>query len=519
MAQFKSILGGIFLAMITSLCFGQGPCGKASFHHEDSIVDIDIMELKHKFISTADVSDMTTVDYRWTVDGVLKGYSKDFYYYTNTPGTVEIRHAVIDQANNCGDSITLTFNKSKSTSCGLNFTAKDTLESCKWMFVLDPYNSDIDSVFFNLGDGTIKRYVYQSLYEDTIFHKYADSGSQTIEMTTYGFNGKCESFERKVINVKDCDGKWQCNSFISGRVYPDTTAFLLDSSKFNFPRHYYFTNYTAWLIQKKGNMLSVVDSIVVDSVVNSGYIFRDLCVDDTFLVKVALNSNHEFYSDFMPTYHRNSLNWDFASPVVVSKQNTAYRLKSVDIIIGNNPGGKGFVAGNVNRGANKRAGEPVRGVEIMLLNELRQPVAYAMSKSDGSFRIENLAMGEYHIYAEIPGLEVAELNFELDEENPSLEKIKVEVNSKKVTTSINRRGLIVEKQLIIYPNPARDYLTIETDGLNGMLSIIDLSGRVLVQKEVEDVASINTSSIEPGLYIVSFRGANNGVVYQQIIIE
>lgn len=66
-----------------------------------------------------------------------------------------------------------------------------------------------------------------------------------------------------------------------------------------------------------------------------------------------------------------------------------------------------------------------------------------------------------------------------------------------------------ELSTLIYPNPAENLFTIEFgENLNGMLSVIDITGRVVKMVPVDktDRVSINTQELSSGLYGLSFPG-------------
>ena len=61
--------------------------------------------------------------------------------------------------------------------------------------------------------------------------------------------------------------------------------------------------------------------------------------------------------------------------------------------------------------------------------------------------------------------------------------------------------------LAVYPNPASDFVTIETDVLGSAITIVDLSGRVVMTATAADTKNtLNVSSLPTGTYIV--RAAN-----------
>lgn len=89
-----------------------------------------------------------------------------------------------------------------------------------------------------------------------------------------------------------------------------------------------------------------------------------------------------------------------------------------------------------------------------------------------------------------------------------------------VTTNINELKT-ANKSLKIYPNPAKEILTIETKDLKVKhLKLVNLLGQVVIQKEVvnTDKITIQTGNLESGIYILSLITAD-GVISKTVVIE
>ena len=67
---------------------------------------------------------------------------------------------------------------------------------------------------------------------------------------------------------------------------------------------------------------------------------------------------------------------------------------------------------------------------------------------------------------------------------------------------MNPRREETENKLLIYPNPARDYVKIEITGIEKVYSLLvtDITGRIIFSGT--QLNSINTSSFSPGIYFV-----------------
>jgi hypothetical protein len=72
----------------------------------------------------------------------------------------------------------------------------------------------------------------------------------------------------------------------------------------------------------------------------------------------------------------------------------------------------------------------------------------------------------------------------------------------------------------IYPNPAKDQITIEMNDINdAVLSVIDLSGKTIINQTLNSNSNtIDLSNVSAGVYIVNIRTANDNAMHK-IIVE
>ncbi|MGZ5281338.1 MAG: PKD domain-containing protein, partial [Bacteroidia bacterium] len=92
-----------------------------------------------------------------------------------------------------------------------------------------------------------------------------------------------------------------------------------------------------------------------------------------YTLKAALSKNSKYFKVFFPTYSTSVLKWNEAEGVYISE---LYNKKHADIILklGLNPGGPGFIGGKISAGANKKEGDPLKDIQVMLFNADKEPV-------------------------------------------------------------------------------------------------------------------------------------------------
>ena len=70
--------------------------------------------------------------------------------------------------------------------------------------------------------------------------------------------------------------------------------------------------------------------------------------------------------------------------------------------------------------------------------------------------------------------------------------------------SLEEDGNILE----LYPNPAKNLLNVSKINEKGVLKIMTAHGKTIFSKEVDNSIQINTSTYQPGIYVVNFTSKN-----------
>ncbi len=121
----------------------------------------------------------------------------------------------------------------------------------------------------------------------------------------------------------------------------------------------------------------------------------------------------------------------------------------------------------------------------------RQPWNYKIQRSEGKFKIDRnindaklLAIKD-HISGTVSGYGTCPSN---------LSKLPIE---RPVENATNFQ---------VYPNPFANNLTLQTEKETGQMRIVDMTGRILLQQEVEGkTTTINTKQLKPGYYLVEVQ--------------
>lgn len=470
---------------------------KASFSADKSPSILDSLTY---FTNTSSPDSTFDVSYRWFVDGDLRFSSKDFFIQFSSVGTYNVCLLRADSTNNCRDSFCSKQTVVHQRNCRTEFMIKDTLDSCYALFI--PTYKDtqaIDQLIVHFGDG-------DSSIQKThgrILHQYPDNGTYNTSITTYAAKGKCKTQSSKLRQVSGCIGARNCNQSlqVTIRTYQPFSARKWDANISVF--------------EKTQDTLLPVKTLACRQCNYTE--FKNLCLAD-YYIQAALDSTDTFYHDFMPTYHGNVLHWD-SVPTPVSFVGTyKTRLEEIYLIKANNPGGAGSIAGSVTQGTQKKEGDPLGGIQVMLLNEQNEPVAFTYSRNDGYFSFDDIPIGLFYLYAEVPGVKSVGNWITLAEDESELKDVKIEVDIDLVVTSARPYTLIPSQSFQLYPNPAQNAVNVVVENQVGQLTVTDLSGRKLIQTNIQQKLLLNLEALESGTYIISFA-TESGVSLRKPLIK
>ena len=78
---------------------------------------------------------------------------------------------------------------------------------------------------------------------------------------------------------------------------------------------------------------------------------------------------------------------------------------------------------------------------------------------------------------------------------------------------------LIENQLEIYPNPAKDYILVEYAGKSSEIFIYNLQGELVKKLEItSEKNKVNVSSFKSGIYVLKLTN-ENGIYQRKLIIE
>lgn len=320
------------------------------------------------------------------------------------------------------------------------------------------------------------------------------NGSHTICLMVVDSLNNCSDQQCETIVV----GSPNCLGYVMGQVYAGSNSQPLDEG-------------VVYLItfDPLTNQLSVVDSTYLDSA--NHYFFGPLDCGN-YMVKAAALPTSQYYNGHIPTYYGNSPFWAFAQTVSLGQSNTQV-LADITLIASNNPGGPGFIGGDVSEGANKwDEGDPIGGMLVLLFDINGNAIDYTYTNGPGEFEFPNLAYGTYQVYAEVLGVQTIPAVVTISQEQPTFDEVHIIASETLITTGIEE--LDFESAVgEVYPNPVVNNLSINfnfDDNVMVNISIVDLSGRTISTNVEsisagENVVRLDANELQEGYYFLNIQ--------------
>jgi PKD repeat protein len=431
-----------------------------------------------------------------------RGFSNTSHVYAAT-GTYTVCLFIV--SGSCTDSIckTVTVTSVPPTTCTAGFTPFPDSVDGNLIYFSSSSTTNLSNAtyYWDFGDGTTRSGTSWAARNPT--YRYATAGTYTVCHIIVA--GNCSDTACQVITTTGATRPVFFRGQIMTGASPaqEGTVYLIDYDAAN-------------------QMLTAVDSTIIDS---SGYYYFQGNPGDTLTVKVALGSSDPGYANYLPTYYGDSLTWSGATFFNVPLTNT-FNF-NINMVAGTNPGGPGFVGGNVQQGANKAEGDPISNVPVLLLDANMNPVAYTYSDANGNYAFSNLAYGSYYIHPEMMNLPTTPLMVTISARVPSVTNAVMVINSTHIegylATSIDFEHF--KAVGTVAPNPTTGLSVLSFDLVEAatiQTSIMDLSGKVLWSDSQrmsvgQQRINLHLRSLAGGVYLLKAEDQEGESFYIKLI--
>jgi PKD repeat protein len=437
---------------------------------------------------SVDVPPATQIEHEWVIDGYDNQYSSNPQFQLNQAGNYLVCHYVY--SSNCADTV-----------CTYVYVAQDTA-SCEAYFAaslsqFNPFrvicenqsftNNEEASYLWDFGDGTTAT----SLNAE---HNYQQAGPYLICLTVV--TPSCESTYCETFYVPPTNPQ---NYTIGGQVFAGANYADIGSAKL-----FYF--------DQTSSAVELVQTVAIDSF--GYYVFSDVS-EGVYLIKAGLNNQSAYFGQYVPTYFGSQFYWFDAEPVVVNESGFSY---NISLIYSDNPGGEGWVEGNIDDGPYRLSGiagsaaSLVSDADIFVLNLSGNPQKHQLSTENGEFAFSNLAYGTYRLMADVPGMICIPVEFTLSGGTPG---VTIElVMGDEITAIAQQQDLSFGNP---FPNPANDFVGVSfhlKSSQKIISSLTTTSGQLVWEDSGNYFSGTQTmrvplNQVAKGFYFLSLRDAQN----------
>lgn len=165
----------------------------------------------------------------------------------------------------------------------------------------------------------------------------------------------------------------------------------------------------------------------VDVAIGGAYEFQNVN-EGLYLVQVTPDPS---YTLSVPSYYPGVALWQDAQAISVAC--TDYSVDGTSLVINVGPGGISGIVGGNPQGGRLRADEliPAEGVHVLLQDSASSEWrGFDISNVDGIFQFDNLALGTYYVYPDVPGVAIiTPRKVVIDELSPSVDDVNFQLTA------------------------------------------------------------------------------------------
>ena len=346
-------------------------------------------------------------------------------------------------------------------------------------FSVDGFRNVLDSTFTNsLGNFSLPLYISNQL-AGFLHYRYTDCNQQLIEKDSIYF----QLGDTVSINIEACpliDTTSVTGSMFSSNAYP-------------------VTNYQVQLIALDSSLSNMYLKDQSSSSASGGFAFPNVDEDFYLLRCVPLQNIVSADSVAPPSYFGGGIFWSTSPALFLTpgQRLAPWALNEIGPSFG-----PGQISGRVDVHADLDLG--LGRSPIYLLNDSDSSiVSYAVQDTEGNYSFKDIAVGNYLVYLDYPGLPTDAAKVSLRLGNTDFD-IDIYANLGGVSYG-SFLGLEEERSEIrVYPNPAHDLINLELPFNEGVLVHSQLGQEVFSQTTETTDFKIDVREWNSGIYRLSF---------------
>lgn len=225
-----------------------------------------------------------------------------------------------------------------------------------------------------------------------------------------------------------------------------------------------------------------------------------------YYVTAFLSPSSAYFNQYFPTYYGDALYWYEATVINPDTAGLFYDIHLIPASGGGN--GECSITGNITI---ESKGDPGSNLQVVLMNEDNQPMAFVNSDDEGNFAFGNLGFGVYHVKVEMPGAECEIATAELTA-NSQHAVVNFVIEGTQIFLGMNEQDDSV-KIFSIFPNPADKEINInlyveENEVIT--ISITDILGKEVISTGRElmqgnQTLELPVAELREGIYNLTLR--------------
>jgi len=519
-----------------------------------------------------DLSSGNITNWYWDFgDGTNSTNINPNHNYAN-PGTYNVTLYVSDNINSCSDSISKTiFIAGNPPQCqaAFNYTASPT-NNLNIQFT-DASTGNPTSWLWDFGDGTsstiqnpIHTYNSSGTYSVSLFISSAScTDSVTVSITVNSNPNPCQALFNYSVNSNNnldysfsdqSQGNpylWQwdfgdgstSSSQNPNHIYAQagnysvslkiTTQSCIDSTTqqitvlpnsntgsllvYAYADSNYLDNSMIYLYQfdSLSGTIQLSDSSSATNVQGVTYYNFPNISQGYYYVYAKILNNSSAFGNFYNTWMPNTIYSQNADSILVNSNNAYTYIQMAKSSV-SYPFGNGSISGTV-KSKNTGTNTPLSQVDVFLLLNDSNIITKTTTNQAGEYAFNNLAFGTYYIHPEIIGKITQNKKVTIDFENTDEDSASFIVDGKQIVAGITSKYNVLS-ELIIYPNPVKDNLYIQSNldwNIKIKIEILDIQGRLLYSDDyylyTNTQKNIALSNLSKGLYFINLRSNNNSI--------
>lgn len=273
------------------------------------------------------------------------------------------------------------------------------------------------------------------------------------------------------------------------------------------------------------NMSGEMMLMTIQPIDSIGHFFFTQVREGNYYLLAELLEGSSGYGNYLPTYYVDAITWTDAEMITLGEPMNPYTIYLVPVV--DYSQGTGEINGTVNASYDLfREGSPVPDIEIILMEEGEQAIAYEYSSDQGSFDFPSLGWGTYKVHAEVPGKVTGPAWVTLDEEHPVV-TVEFMITQTEVynTLSVAEPDVFILSVGEVYPNPIGEvaYIPITlTKAAPLSVRIFNQLGQEVLTSEDsyragDHLIQLNISHLDKGIYILNLGNDQIGGIIKKII--